>query len=197
MNYEKLKKIEKKYFGCEELSKFLDISSGSARVTCTRLVKQSILVRLRRNLYILKDKWDVLSREEKFILANVIQTPSYISLMTALDYYEVTTQLQRDFVESIAMHRTKEVEIEKNIFNYSKIKVDLYFGFSKEKKFFIASREKAFLDALYFMSLKRYRFDLTSIDFGKLNTALIQKIIKKYPRKTQKLWESYGHFART
>lgn len=197
MNYQKLKGIEREYFGYEELSKILDIAPSSARVTCTRLVKQGVLVRLRRNLYILKDRWDALSRQEKFILANIIQTPSYISLMSALDYYEVTTQLQRDFVESIAIRRTKAVEIEKNIFNYSKIKADLYFGFSKEKKFFIASREKAFLDALYFMSLKRYRFDLTSIDFGKLNTALIRKIIKKYPRKTQKLWESYGHITRT
>jgi len=196
MNYPKLKKIRKEYFGYEELSKVLDIALNSARVTSTRLVKQGVLVRLKRNLYILKDKWDTLSREEKFILANVIQTPSYISLMTALDYYEVTTQLQRDFVESIAVHRTKAIEIEKNIFKYSKVKPDLYFGFSKEKKFFIASAEKAFLDALYLMSLKRYRFDLTSIDSGRLDTALIRKIIKKYPRKTQKLWESYEHTER-
>jgi predicted transcriptional regulator of viral defense system len=197
MNYKKLKKIKKLYFGYEEIARALDIARQSALVTCARLVKSGILIRLKRNMYVLRDRWDNLAREDKFVLTNLIQIPSYISLMTALDYYEVTTQFQRDFIESIAIRRTKEIEVEKNVFKYSKIRTGLYFGFSKVRQFFIASPEKAFLDAIYLMSLKRYSFDLTSINFDKLNIPLLKKIAKKYPPKTQKILEKYGRFKKT
>lgn len=112
MKFLQLQNISKLYFGHEEIARALGITSNSAKVTASRYVKQGLLVRLKRNLYILKEKWFNLDREQKFVIANLIQTPSYVSLMTALDYYEITTQMQRDFIESIALKRTKGVEIE-------------------------------------------------------------------------------------
>jgi len=114
--------------------------------------------------------------------------------MSAMDYYQISTQLQQDFIESIALKRTKEVEIEKNTFIYSKIKQELYFGFVKEKDFFVATPEKAFLDAIYLMSLGRYNFDLSSIEFSKLNGKDLQKLILGFPSKTRKVIASYGYF---
>lgn len=107
-----------------------------------------------------------------------------------MDYYQITTQLQQDFFESIAVKRTKEIEIEKNVFNYSKIKAELYFGFSKEKDFFIAASEKAFLDAIYLMSLGRYNFDLSSIDFSKFNIDKLLKMVAEFPPKTKMILDS-------
>jgi len=187
MNYNKIKDITKVIFRYQDVARILKISDESAKVACARFVKQGIIVRLKRNIYISREKWQSLSIEGKFILANLIQVPSYISLMTALSYYEVTTQVQQDFVESISIYRTKSVEIDKNTFKYSKIKKNLYFGFAKEKGIFIASPEKAFLDALYLKSLKRYNFDITSIDLARLNTSKIKSMIRKYPVKAQKL----------
>ena len=138
----------------------------------------------------LRETWNRLDRTEKFQIANLIQVPSYISLMSAMDYYEVTTQLQQDFIESIVLKRTKEIEIERNTFNYSKIKTELYFGFAKKNDFFIATPEKAFLDAIYLMSLGRYSFDLASIDFSKLNVSELQKIIAKFPEKTKMIFNN-------
>lgn len=189
MSYTKLREIKKIYFGHEEAAGVLGIKPKSALVACARFVKKGIVIRIKRNVYILKDRWDALGREEKFTLANIIQTPSYISLMTAMDYYEATTQLQQNFIESISIYRTKEVEIEKDAFNYTKINKDLYFDFRKEKGFFIASPEKAFLDALYLSSLQRYSFDTGSIDFNRLNMPKIKQVIKKYPGKTQNLFK--------
>lgn len=187
MNYAKLKQIKKTYFSHQDISKFLGITSESAKVTCARLIKRGIFIRIKRDLYILRDVWDALAREDKFIIANIIQVPSYISLMTAMDYYQITTQMQHDFIESVGIYRTKEMEVEKNIFNYSKINKELYFGFVKEKGFFIATPEKALLDAFYFMSLKRYSFDLTSIDFDKINKNKMQKLVRRFPERTQRL----------
>ena len=159
-----LNKIRKFYFGYEEISKVLGISLQSSKVSANRYIKQGLLIRIKRNIYVLKERWNRIEGDEQFILANLIQVPSYISLMTALDYYEITTQIQRGFIESIVVKRTKEIEIENSVFNYTKISPNLYFGFRKEKDFFIATPEKAFLDALYLMSHGRYSLDIDSID---------------------------------
>lgn len=192
-----LETIKKLYFGYEEISRALGITPRSARVSANRYVKKGLLVRVKRNLYVLAERWKTFEREEKFVLANVAQVPSYVSLLTAMEYYELTTQIQRDFIESIVTKRTKEIKAESVIFNYVKISKKLYFGFAREKGFFIASPEKAFLDAFYLMSLKRYNFDLTAIDLEKLNNEKLGKMAKKFPRKTQKMLEEYGILKKT
>jgi predicted transcriptional regulator of viral defense system len=192
-----LNKINKLYFGYEEISRVLSITLSSARVSASRYVHQGLLVKLKRNIYILKEKWNVLETEEKFTLANLVQVPSYISLMTALDYYEITTQIQRDFIESVAVKRTMEKEVDDTVFNFTKIHAGLYSGFKKDKDFFIATPEKAFLDAFYLMSLGRYNFDIDSIDFGKFNRNEIMTMGKKFPAKTKKLLNKNGYFRKT
>ena len=73
-----LSKINKLYFGYEEISRALGITLQSARVSANRYVNQGLLIRIKRNIYVLKEKWRVLEREEKFTLANIIQVPSFI-----------------------------------------------------------------------------------------------------------------------
>ena len=189
-----LNKIDKTYFGYEDISRALGISLESAKVSACRYAGQGVLIRIKRNIYVLREKWKTLDRIEKYQIANLIQVPSYISLMSAMDYYQITTQIQQDFIESIALKRTKEIEIDKNTFRYSKIKQELYFGFVKEKGFFVATPGKAFLDAIYLMSLGRYNFDLSSIDISKLNGKNLQKMILKVPSKIRKVIATYGYF---
>ncbi|MFC1576928.1 hypothetical protein ACFL42_03045 [Candidatus Omnitrophota bacterium] len=196
MNYSKFTKITKLYFGYEEISKTLNISLGSARVSANRYVKQGILVRIKRNIYVLKSRWDSAGRDEKFILANLLEVPSYISLMTAMEYYGITTQMQRDFVESICIKRTKRAEVENSVFNFCKVEGGLYFGFSREKGFFIAAPEKALLDALYLASLKRYSFDISSVDFRKIDIRVMTGMAKKFPAKTQRMLAKYGYLKK-
>ena len=187
MRYSGLRAIKKLYFGYEDIARALGVSPASARVSANRYVKQGQLVRIKRNLYVTDERWRALARDERFMLANIVQVPSYISLMTALEYYEVTTQIQRDYVESIAVKRTREFNVERFIFNYIKIQKDLYFGFERRNNFFIATPEKALMDALYLLSFKRYNFDLTSIDFRKMNMNKIKSLAGKYPLRTQKM----------
>jgi hypothetical protein len=54
--------------------------------------------------------------------------------MTALDYYEITTQIQQDFIESIAVKRTKEVAVDSTVFNFTRIQENMYAGFIKKKQ---------------------------------------------------------------
>ncbi|MDL1960020.1 MAG: hypothetical protein LWX01_00400 [Deltaproteobacteria bacterium] len=194
MRFLQLQNIEKLYFGYEDIARALGITLQSAKVTANRYTKQGLLIRLKRNIYVLKERWISIDREQEFLLANIIQVPSYISLMTALDYYEITTQVQRDFVESVAVKRTKGVEIEQTFFNYTKINTDLYSGFSRIRGFFIAVPEKAFLDAVYLMSFGRYRFDIPSIDFSKLNLEKIEYVARLFPLKTQSFLNKNEYF---
>lgn len=197
MKISDLKTINKLYFGYEEISRALGITLRSARVSANRYVKQGLLIRFKRNIYVLAERWEALNKEERFILANIGQVPSYISLLTAMEYYELTTQVQRGFIESIALKRTKEISVRDTVFNYIRIKRGLYSGFSREKGFFIASAEKAFLDAFYLMSLKRYNFDLTAIDLDKLNMDELRRMAKIFPEKTRNMLEEYGILKKT
>ena len=140
MKYNDIKKINKLYFAYQDVAKILSISEDSARVLCTRYVKQKYLIRLKRNFYILKERWDNITPNQRLELANILQVPSYISLMTALSFYEYTTQVQQKFIESISLYRTFTKDIEGVVFNYSRIKRDYYFGFSKKNNIFFGAR---------------------------------------------------------
>lgn len=183
MKYNDLKKIKKTYFSYQDIARTLAISEESARVIATRYVKQGYLLRLKNNYYLFKEKWDNLDYIEKIKIANIIQVPSYISLMTALSYYEVTTQIQQNYFESISLYRTFSREIGNTTFKYSKIKESYYFGFSKDKGFFIALPEKAFIDALYLNYKGKYHLDINSIDLEKLDQNKISNILQSYPDK--------------
>ena len=188
-----LNKIRKPYFGYEEIARVRGIGLASAKVTASRYVRQGLLLRLKKNLYILREAWNAASKEDKFRLANLGQTPTYISLMSALEYYEITTQMQRDFFESVAVKRTKEIQVNGIVFRYSKINVALYFGFKKEKGVFIATPEKALLDSFYLMSYGRYALDVSALDAGKLDRENIRRLSSKFPLKTRHMLKKHGY----
>ena len=183
MNCLKLKNIKKLYFGYEELARVLSISVDAARVTASRYVKQGLLIRLKRNLYVLAEKWDKFQDKDLFQFANIIQTPSYVSLMSALCYYEISTQIQRGFIESIALNRTAIRNVLEVEFSYFKINKHLYSDFVRVEDYFIACAEKAFVDAIYLKYLGNYNFDSLSIDFDKLCKSKIKEILKNFPNK--------------
>lgn len=195
MNAIKLRNIQKFSFGYAELARVLGIGQASARVTASRYVKMGLLVRVKRNVYVLKEVWDTATRKDKFILSNLGQTPSYISLMTALDYYDTTTQMQQDFFESVAIQRTKTISVAQTVFRYAKIAPELYFGFEKQDGFFIASPEKALIDAAYLISYGRYALDFSAIDTGKINRRIIEKLSRSYPQRTRSLLRNHGYLS--
>jgi predicted transcriptional regulator of viral defense system len=197
MKLNELYQIQKLYFGHEELARALDITRDSARVAASRYVNKGLLIRIRKNLYVLKQRWKNAGLEEKFQIANMGQVPSYVSLLTALDYYDLTTQVQRDFFESMALKRTREININNSVFKYTKISENLYFGFEKQKDFFIARPEKALLDALYLISFGRYSLDLSAVEAGKLDPEQLLVLSKGYPLRTRKLLRTYGYIKAT
>ena len=144
-------------------------------------------------MYILRQVWENADQEDKFRLANLGQSPSYISLATALSYYELTTQLQQNFFESMALKRTKVIQLNGNAFRYTKIDSSLYFGFRKEKGFFMATPEKALLDAFYLMSYARYSLDLSALEKERFDRDIILSMSSEFPLKTREKLKRYGY----
>ena len=63
----------------------------------------------------------------------------------------------------------------------------------RKENFFIAEPEKALLDALYLMSLKRYTLDLASIDFSKFDNQKIEQISEAFPPFVRKMVMRYEY----
>jgi predicted transcriptional regulator of viral defense system len=172
-------------FTIGEVAQSLGIQTASARVLCSRYVRQGVLVRLKNGFYTTAWKWENLSRNDFFKIANILQVPSYISLMSALAYYEVTTQAQNNYQESICLKRSIVYNVREAVFNYVKVQARYYGDFVKTDGIFIATKEKAFMDAAYLYSFGKYKFDVDSLDMKKLDIEKLRSIIKIYPQKTK------------
>ncbi len=188
MNYQIFEQLNKKiFFTIQDVSNILRVKESSARVICSRYYNKGFFVRLKKNFYITSQKWQILEISDFFKLSNLLQVPSYISLMTALCYYGITTQVQRNFFESICVKRTVDFDMQGVLFNYYKINENYYFGWVKENNIFIALKEKAFLDTIYLYSFGKYSIDFSSLDLNKLDKEIIKDMLKKYPEKTKRI----------
>jgi predicted transcriptional regulator of viral defense system len=150
-----------------------------------RYVKNGHFIRLKNNLYVLRQKWENFSEEDFFKTSNFLQIPSYISFMTALCHYEVSTQIQKDFFESASVKRSIEFDIESVSFNFHKLKTDHYSEFVKKGDFFIATKEKAFIDSVYLYSCGKYKIDFSSLNLEKLDSKELRRILEPFPERTE------------
>lgn len=190
MNIERAESIKSLFFNKNTAADIFNITPGSAGVICSRYVKKGIFIRLKRDLYMLKTRFINSSENEKYQVANILQVPSYISFTTALAFYGATTQMQRSFIESAAVHRTKEVSIGENIFKFVKLQKKYYSDFIRRDGAFIASAEKALMDAVYMASFGKYYLDSSALDISKIDIIKFNKLLKKYPFRTKKYWEN-------
>lgn len=189
MNLTKLQNIDSLYLSSDDIASELAISKKSAQVTASRYVSADKLIRLKRDLFLLPQKLRTISEEELFSIANVLQTPSYISLTSALSYYNISTQQTRNYIESIGLKRTINFQIIDYEFSFSKVKEKYYSGFYKYENFFIATPEKAIADSIYLTAIGRYNCDFEAIDFNKLNKSGIDSFLSKTNKAAQNLWQ--------
>lgn len=180
-------------FTVDDIAKIRNISSASARVYCSRKAGKGEYIRLKNNLYILKTRWDELKWVDQMKLANRIQVPSYVSLLTALAMYELTTQIPTGRIESIAIKRTYIKEIEGIEFAFIKIDKNLYRGFTRKDGLFIAEPEKALTDCIYLSSFGKYAIDLNALEWNSISRNILDRWLMKLPEKTQNWWKRYGN----
>jgi len=115
---------------------------------------QGYIKPLAGGYYILADR--AVNEMYLFMVANKIYGPSYISLESALAYYEVIPESVLG-VTSVSSRKTKQYESAWGVFSYRSVKTQYMIGYqvienTPGNKFKIAYLEKALLDYLYLNS---------------------------------------------
>ena len=135
-------------------------------------VKNGDLVRLRKGIYA-KDR-----RYDKFELAVKIFTPSYISFESVLAQEGIIFQYTKEI--TLASYLSRTIKCDGQIYRYRKIKEEILLnkkGLIEKRGYWIASKERAFLDTLYLF--KNFYFD----DLSSLNWQKVEEILPIYSNK--------------
>lgn len=159
-------------FSFDEVAQlFPDISDKSLRDRLHYFVKTKKLERVRHGIYAKREF-------NKFELANKIYTPSYVSLETVLFEHGIVFQVYETIF--LMSYLTRSVKVQAQEFQFRRLPMRVLTnmnGIIREAGYFIASRERAFLDAIYVY--KNYHFD----NLGGVNWEKIFEIAKIYDTK--------------
>jgi len=147
-------------------------------------VKKGVLIRLRNGIFAKSSGYEILEA------ANKILTPSYISLETVLQKEGVVFQDYGSLI-FVVSYQTREVRLGDYDIRFKKIKNEILAnpeGINIENGYSIASKERAFMDALYLY--KNYYFD----NLGGLDWEKAKRLLPVYSSKTmEERFKSYVH----
>lgn len=134
--------------------KTYNLADSTINTYISRSLKSKDIISLRNGLYISTNFYNKNKSNISYIyfLANITRKPSYISSWTALQYYNLTTEVIHT-ITSVTPKVTRDYKTKVGTFSYQSIKKDLFSDFSlikDEFDFFIASPSKALFDLLYF-----------------------------------------------
>jgi predicted transcriptional regulator of viral defense system len=130
---------------------------------------QGYIKPLAGGYYILADR--AMDEMILFMVANKIYEPSYVSLESALAYYEIIPETVLG-VTSVSSRKTKQYESAWGVFSYRSIKPQYLIGYqvienSPGIKFKIAYLEKALLDYLYLNSKIQFIADFEGLRWNR------------------------------
>jgi predicted transcriptional regulator of viral defense system len=104
-----------------------------------------------------------------FRISNCLYRPSYVSLESALSYYNLIPEAVYSH-QAIATRKTITYETPVGTFNYRSVKPELFFGYEVTHKdklpVLIADIEKALLDYLYLAASLKTMKDIEGIRFN-------------------------------
>lgn len=168
-----------KLFTTFDLMVMFGVEKRAAQAFVSYNVKKGAFLRLKAGLFALKS-----NLPSEYAIANRIYFPSYISLDSALSYYNLIPETVYA-ITSVTPKPTREFEVMGRLFDYRRIKKEAFTGYIPKKihgeTIYIATPEKAVADFAYFVSLgkreKNDRLKLNRIDSSKLKK--YQALFKK------------------
>lgn len=170
-----------KIFTPLEFQRVFSVSYDTARKFLLRYSRKKFITKLRAGLYTLTD-----NPPSEFEIANRLYGPSYISLEFALAHYQIIPEMIYT-VTSVTTQSTRKFEALGLTFTYQKMKKQAFCGYRPEKindsVVLIAEPEKALVDYLYFIDLKK-RKPLERIDLKKLSKKKVLEYARPFKRKS-------------
>jgi len=187
MKYRKLREsISTNVFTLLDVKKhFLEEEEQSIKTQLSRFAQKELITQMKRGIYCF-EKEEV----DEFLLANKLYAPSYISLESALNYYGIIPDVPQA-VTSVNLTTSKKITNEFGAFLYSKIKQELFYGYTRIKAgksqeyISFALRVKALLDYFYIRRIKNTA-DLR-LDIRDLNRGLYRKLSADFPGWVQEV----------
>ena len=151
--------------------------------------KKGYIKKIAKGRYIFSD----LTMDENilFEIANRLYGPSYVSLESALSYYQIIPEAVYG-ITSVSTRRTYSFSTPCGEFYYRTLKPSFFFGYEimifDSKSFKIADLEKAVIDFFYLHPNIKSDSDITSLRFNKeiLMKKISHKKLQKYIRKFSK-----------
>jgi len=140
-----------------------------------------LFLKIRNGLYALRT-----DQPQEEIIANRIYAPSYISFEYALNRYGIIPEIVYG-ITSATTRITREFVVNNKYFTYSHIKKQAYRGYKAEKlggaTVLIAEPEKALVDYLYFVDLKRKTLN-ERLNVRRLKKQVIMEYTRMYGRES-------------
>lgn len=150
---EELLRRKIRIFTGQEFMRVFCVPDYVAKYFLETQVHHGLFMRLKRGLYALQT-----DPPGELEIANALYTPSYISFEYALAYYHIIPEMVYT-VTSATTKPTRVFTVGSTGFSYKTIKKEAWTGYILQqqgnKSFLIAEKEKALVDYLYFVSLKK------------------------------------------
>lgn len=141
---------------------FLTDDPATLRRQVSEWCKKGYLLQLKRGVYTIPLE-DGTLKFSRYFLANQLYSPSYVSLESALSFYNMIPEAVHA-ITSVTTKKTQRFENTYGSFQYHHIKPNLYSDYltaidERDLKFFIATKERALIDFFYFKARELKSFD--------------------------------------
>lgn len=156
----------------------------------SRAVKKGLIYRINRGNYINSFLYGFPALEE---VGCFLKPPAYISCEWALNYHGISLQspmVCTVVTLSTSVGKKRDIRYQGITIEFSRIAPALFFGFTYQDRFYMASPEKAILDTLYYRGTipARDELELDNVDFN-----LLSKMANRYPSSVYRsLYDIYG-----
>jgi predicted transcriptional regulator of viral defense system len=164
----------KTVFSLKNLQDLWGSNPKTTKIIAKRMVDNKLISRIERGYFSLDEEFNI------YELANLIISPSYVSLNSALFYHSVSFQA-RQTVTSVSL-LNYERRAAGRVFKYYAMKDSLFFnleGIHYKNNLAVASPERAILDCFYFNLLP----NIDNTD--KANLAQLKALSNFYPKTVQ------------
>lgn len=175
-----LQGFHKPYFTVADLEKILGFKRDVLYVTLNRLVKNKVLIRLKRGVY--THEFQSLELEKT---ANELYYPSYLSFESALSRYGIISQIPYVLTFATTKPSKKQRFVDREV-EYRQLKGELFFGYTLIDGIYVAEPEKAMLDQIYLMSKGKVTSDINEWSLVGLDKKRLLEYAKPFPVIVQK-----------
>lgn len=176
-----LQKSGKRLFSTTDLRNLFSVeNSNTLNKQIRGLIDAEVIGRIIKGYYFLTSH-----EPADFELANLLYHPSYISLDSALNYYNVLIQTPQE-VTSVTTKLATTIETRSKRFSYFHLDQQYFTDYQKLEEFLIATPEKALVDTLFFVALGRSSLSLEELNLESINKHKVRKLASKISNRAFK-----------